>query len=457
MAQKKYLWILIILAVLAAPRLRAQGTKNFDLSARAAALGGAFTARADDASAVYYNPAGLVFLEGIRIKTNILVGNLTATAFDPVSGLRHTSSPFQFKGSFYLTWRAAKWLGLGVGGFNPIQSSTDWPLAWPGRAVCLTDTLSSYHVRPAVAVRLTKFLSFGFGLDFVFSSVRLSQVWPYGYFGLPFENYRINYQNNFKLSGRGQGYVASLMFNFGEKLRIGARFKQKVKANIKGENWIRKWLDVFSPWGGAARFSAEDYRPIMIRPNWNMQTSAAFIIPSEMALGIMWRPLEKFILHLDLERINWSDQGNLEITIEENEELFDPEDPAYEGVIYYPYAEYTTSLKWKDVWNIKAGLEYRLSPVLALRAGYASRRGGAEADMISPASISLDSGIISLGFGYEGPLFSLWSNEKISELSFDLYVQYVMGQEQASALPGMEVVFDSDHFVFGLGVGLNIL
>ena len=114
MSSRKFLFGFIILSFLTIPHLQAQGAKNFDLSARAAALGGAFTARADDASAIYYNPAGLAFLEGIRIKTNILVGNLTATAYDPGTNITHKSNPFRLQGSFFLSFRAAKWLGLGV-------------------------------------------------------------------------------------------------------------------------------------------------------------------------------------------------------------------------------------------------------------------------------------------------------------------------------------------------------
>ena len=65
--------------------------------------------------------------------------------------------------------------------------------------------------------------------------------------------------------------------------------------------------------------------------------------------------------------------------------------------------------------------------------------------------------MVSLGIGYEGPLFSIWSNEKISELSFDLYVQYIMGGAQQSVLPGAGLVYDSDYLVIGIGAGLNIL
>lgn len=43
---------------------------NINLGARAAALGGAFTAIVDDSTSVYYNPAGVANLKMIEINVN---------------------------------------------------------------------------------------------------------------------------------------------------------------------------------------------------------------------------------------------------------------------------------------------------------------------------------------------------------------------------------------------------
>lgn len=455
MNTRKLILGLIISFILIVPQIQAQGAKNFDLSARAAALGGAFTARADDASAVYYNPAGLAFLEGIRIKTNILVGNLTATAYDPDTNITHKSNPFRFQGSFFLTWRAAKWLGLGLGGFNPYQAFFRWPWSWPGIGICLKDTLSTYYIRPALALRLTKFLSIGAGIDFVFSNIRLHHVQWYYFFGYS-DMYRTRYENRFKLSGRGTGFVLSALLNFGDRLRIGARFQQKTTSKLDGENWILWWRDAVYSNRAGARLSAEDYRPIYIYYGQHLKTAAENISPSELVFGLMWKPFNKLILQLDLERIGWKDVGDLQIDITDESSLLDPSDPTSYGSLYYPYSSYITSMPKRDTWNIRAGLEFRLSETFAVRTGYASTPSNAKDGMLTPASLSLDRRIISLGIGYEGALFSLWSKQKISEISLDLYCQYVLGRAQASLLPGSEFVFDSDHFVIGIGVGLNI-
>lgn len=83
MGKKAFILFMILFTVSGFCYLKASGFRNFELSARAATLGGAFVARMDDASAVFYNPAGLAFLTGFRVKTNINYLQMTSTAKHP--------------------------------------------------------------------------------------------------------------------------------------------------------------------------------------------------------------------------------------------------------------------------------------------------------------------------------------------------------------------------------------
>src|ERR1700737_2053550 len=47
---------------------RASGFSILELGGRGAGMGGAFTAIADDGSALFYNPAGIGFQKGLRIE-----------------------------------------------------------------------------------------------------------------------------------------------------------------------------------------------------------------------------------------------------------------------------------------------------------------------------------------------------------------------------------------------------
>ncbi len=60
-------WLIIACVILLPKIVIANGFAVNEQSAIAAGMGGAFVAQADDPSAVYYNPAGLVQLKGTQI------------------------------------------------------------------------------------------------------------------------------------------------------------------------------------------------------------------------------------------------------------------------------------------------------------------------------------------------------------------------------------------------------
>ena len=73
---KRRIFTILALAALAlgaAGNASATGFSIYEAGSRATALGCAFTATADDASAMFYNAAGLSFMEGQRLDLNAMV------------------------------------------------------------------------------------------------------------------------------------------------------------------------------------------------------------------------------------------------------------------------------------------------------------------------------------------------------------------------------------------------
>ena len=120
------------------------------------------------------------------------------------------------------------------------------------------------------------------------------------------------------------------------------------------------------------------------------------------------------------------------------------------------YGIQRVEMTMKDSTNLRFGVEFDLSAVFSVRGGYSLHKSALEAASLNPAVPGFEHSRLSLGIGYEGGLFSLWSNEKISELSVDVFFQYIMSKEQASSYPGFPYTYDADRFVFGFGVGLNL-
>lgn len=106
----------------------------------------------------------------------------------------------------------------------------------------------------------------------------------------------------------------------------------------------------------------------------------------------------------------------------------------------------------KDTKKFKAGLEFRPALYLALRAGYARHASSVSAADRSPLYPDLNRNIYSFGFGYEGPLFSIWGDdERVSDLSFDVFVRYAPASPGESGFPGFEMTYGSSRLVIGVG------
>ncbi len=106
--------LLILLALLLwSPGARADLASHFGMNPRSMALGGAYTAVADDVSAIYYNPAGLVQLQGITVATGVLHGSAYLDEDDTRVGMDDENS-FYLHVGVPLSGKAKDHFALGV-------------------------------------------------------------------------------------------------------------------------------------------------------------------------------------------------------------------------------------------------------------------------------------------------------------------------------------------------------
>ena len=113
------------------PRIQGQG-------AAASAMSNAFSAQADDPSALHYNPAGMTQLQGIQVMAGVLASggstNFTSLTGVTARGDRNGSVAWPPPGHTYITANlkslgvtALGDLSVGVGLTVPFGSMTRWP------------------------------------------------------------------------------------------------------------------------------------------------------------------------------------------------------------------------------------------------------------------------------------------------------------------------------------------
>lgn len=434
MGKKTVFLFVVLFTVSGSSYLNASGFRNFELSARAATLGGAFVARVDDISAVFYNPAGLAFLTGFRLKTNICYLQMTSTAEYPESPESFKSNPYQIRGSYFISLNIKDRIGFGIGGFTPNSMNIKWPEYWAGQTLSIQSKLNTFYIRPAIAVKISDHLAVGVGMDFIFSDV----TWVYDRI-FTFQDIGSGYyfiaNSKSDVSGKGISFVGGILLKISDNLRIGGRYQPKVKLDLEGSHDFHV-RGAYNP-------------PFFI----NQEVTSALTMPQEFVLGFMYSPLRPLNIQLDLQWIGMNNIKQWEFYL--NPQFYE-EFEDYGG-IKPDYARQGTDLNLRNTSRIMFGIEYRLRNFIAFRAGYTYQKSSVDGQMFHPILPDLDANKLSFGIGYEGPMFSTYDHdEKIGGFSVDAYFQYGFYPSRTSALPEFPATYQANQWIVGIGIGLNL-
>jgi len=166
----------------------------FENGARAAGMGGAFAAIANDGSAIFYNPAGIAFQKGMRMQMDMLavIGLFRYFPSDsppgtviPEKGYNLNTSPHMILvGGMYLTKDVSPKLTFGFGTFAPFglaanatnfKDSDPANLKYVGRFAGTRAKLESFWLQPTLGYQLTKNSSIGIGIALVHTHLLLEQ------------------------------------------------------------------------------------------------------------------------------------------------------------------------------------------------------------------------------------------------------------------------------------------
>jgi long-chain fatty acid transport protein len=306
------------------------------------AQAGAFAARANDPSALFFNPAGLSFMRG----THIMAGATLILPSYSYYGPSNLNSNQEWKmetkmfypPNLYVTntWNDGmlKGLAVGIGVTTPYGLGTEWADDWVGRAVTREIELQTFYVMPTVSYAFNDFISVGAGLNIVFSNVFLRRAVT-------------NFEPEMDLELEGTGKTA-ISWNAGVMLKpmdnISLGFTYRAETKLEFE--------------GTADFHPQPSLADLF-PGGDVKTSIT--PPATWLAGIAWFPSDNFDLEFDFQGVQWSSYDKLSID-------FVKDAQNTPGVAQDDVTSYKD---YEDSWIARFGGEYRLSGTgIALRAGY---------------------------------------------------------------------------------------
>ena len=349
-----FLFVGVVVGVLVSVQTAdAAGFGIYEGSARGNALGGAMVARADDPSALYFNPAGITQLSGLQLMAG-------ATMIAPVTELT-TLTPMGYVTTesednwwipphLYATYQLQDKVWLGFGVYSRFGLGTEFDENWPGRYNSYNAVIKSLHFNPDVAVKVTDKLSLAAGVSAVWFDLTLEQKIPYGAQEL-----------DMSLTGDsiGYGYNLALRYEVLKWMAIGASYQSRVQQTVEGD------ADIQIGSTGA---------------------EGDVELPDMLMLGVAFKPAEKLSIEVGAVHTGWSSYDELSIDFS-NPMLLGP--------------NVTIDKNWENVWRYCGGVEYQLNDKLALRAGYIYDEEASPNDTVDYLVPANDRQIVSIGAGYK--------------------------------------------------------
>jgi long-chain fatty acid transport protein len=186
--QPKYL-SLIIAAALGAMSVGAQasGYRFGSQSISGQGTADANAAEANDASTIFYNPAGLSRLDGTQISVGATVV-VPHSSFNDTGSTHFTGQPTGGTAtkdyapdsvtapSLYISKKLDDKWTVGLGLFVPYGTKLDYGNTWTGRYALTNVKLEAVTLNPSLAFKLNEHHAFGFGIDAEFMKAELGQA-----------------------------------------------------------------------------------------------------------------------------------------------------------------------------------------------------------------------------------------------------------------------------------------
>jgi len=331
--------LVLLVMIFAVGSVSAAALDNTHMGTKANAMGKAFTGLADDASAVFYNPAGLVFQDkGMAVQVYDLQGftDLSYSIVTNPAADISSDENFTFPG-FFMNYNKGD-MAFGLGVYIPYGGGKYKYENFTGYQMTVEQSLGLVAFGGSMAVKLSEKLGLG-----------LSLTGYYGTFSLKYSDSLDPSINSEKdLSGiAAVGGNLGFMYKPTEKLSLGLTVKLPVRITIDGT---------------------------MAQTNVIKDASAELRLPWYFTVGAAFKASEALTLTFD---VNYATYSSMEIYT----------------LITDGLAEDTTTY-YKDAFYFALGADFKASETLSIRGGITFTPNATE-----DAGLSLSADVSHLIFG----------------------------------------------------------
>jgi long-chain fatty acid transport protein len=323
----------------------------------ASGLGNAYagqSASAQDASTIFFNPAGMTKLPGKNavgainaIKPGAEFTNTSSTLapLQPsLGGNGGDAGDWALVPNTYFSWQLTPQLFVGFGLNAPYGLKTEYDPSWAGRFHAIESEVKTINVNPSVAYKVSDTLSIGAGINWQRADATLSNAVNYsaaafgaGGAGLLAAIGGPGVEGVGTVKGHDDtwGYNFGVMFDLSPSTRIGAAYRSAMNYTIKGD----------------ATFTS---RPALLAGGIpDGPVTADVKLPATASIAVFHRLNPKWDVLADLSWTGWDSIQTLNIVRTSGPLLT------------------TTPLNWSDTWRVGVGANYHHDGAWTFRFGVA--------------------------------------------------------------------------------------
>ena len=330
----------------------------------AMAMSAAVTARSEDLSAIFYNPAGIDYVDD----TEVFVG---LTPIRPGHTFTGTGESIDAEGQFffppqlYAAKRFTDGIVAGLGVYAPFGLGTDWGQTWDGRYTSTEASIQTVYVNPTISLVMNRYVTVGLGASYVYSNANIekmvdtglalySAVAASGSNPAQFEGgiANIKYDSEFKLDGTGSGfgYTLGAIIRPMQGFQFGISYRGATDIDYEGDaTFAHKELLKGIP----LSTTMTAYDAIVARMPLKQDGKATLHLPWMLNLGAMYDLTYDWDVSADLDFVGWSVYDELTIDYAKN----------------LPYDKVIQPKDWENSWVARVGTSYDITDFLTGRAG----------------------------------------------------------------------------------------
>lgn len=343
---------LVCLVAIGSPDADAAGFFIMEQSVRGMGVAYAGHAAADeDASTIFYNPAGLTQLEGPEVQAGLSLLLLSATIDNTGSsaytvatagvpvGVQGANSDIRNSAAAVPNFYAAHplldeklWLGFAL--TAPFGLQLTYDETWFGRYDSTDSKLRTYDLAPTVAWAPLHWISLGLSLNVQYAQASVQSKLPD-----PTTPGGPNYLTDGNLYVRGDswaaGFTMGILLEPTSSTRVGASYRYGIEHDLEGVASIGDFQ-------GA----------VGAQENGTWNSSAEFDLPDVVMVGLAQEVGDDLTLLAEFHWTEWSSFDELRV------------------VRGGGLPDLVEEANWRDTISVSVGAEYRLGEAWAVRSGF---------------------------------------------------------------------------------------